>query len=179
MAGLDKFFQIIMEQINNLIPIVIILKFQKGVRYTFGKYSKILDPGIHFKFPYLQIVLKDNVVDTTTILPTQSIITEDKKEVIVKAVIGYCIRDIGKFYNKVYDTKSAVLDIAQVVVKSNINANKFDDICTDPITFGDLLKSELQKQVGKYGIKINFISLTDFTASRSYRLFNETSLIGQ
>jgi len=174
----DKLIDFIINQINNIIPLVIILKFQKGVRYTFGKHSKILNPGIHFKFSYLQTVLRDNIVDTTTSLPAQSVITIDKKEVVVKSVIGYRISNIDKFFNKVYDTKSAILDITSAEIKDSVNANKYNDICKDPINFGELLKNEVQKKVGKYGIHINFISLTDFTVCSSFRLFNENNPIG-
>lgn len=179
MGGTAKLFDLILSFIKNITPYVIILQFQKGVRYTFGKNAKVLNPGIYFKFPYLQIVVSENITDTTSCLAAQSVITDDRKEVIVKAIVGYCITDIEKFYNKVTDTRSAILDISSVVIKNNIQANNYDDILKDPVTFSDLLRSEVQKQVKKYGIKINFIGITDFTASRSYRLFNEVVPIGQ
>jgi regulator of protease activity HflC (stomatin/prohibitin superfamily) len=169
----------IMSQINNLIPFVFVLQFQKGVRYRMGKFNKVLEPGPHWKIPYLETVLKDSIVDTTILLPVQSVITEDRMEVVVSATVGYMVKDIAVFYNNVYDTRSALSDKTMVVIRDTIAANSFDTIISDPVTFNLWLKKLAQKDVKKYGIHVNFVSLVNFTKARSYRLFNETIKLEQ
>ena len=170
----DKLIDFVLQQINNIIPFAIIFQFQKGVKYTLGKYIKVLDPGIHWKTPYIDIILKDNVVDTTMLLPSQSITTQDAKEVIVRATVGFYVKDIAAFFNSVYDTRSALADRTCVVIKRVIIDNTLQECREYSDAIDKLIAKEVQKNVKKYGIKINFIALTDMTNSRSLRLFNES-----
>lgn len=174
----DKLIDFVLNQINNIIPFVIIFTFQNGVKYRFGKYTKTLKPGIHFKLPYIDTILHENTVDTTMLLPAQSIITDDKIEVVTKATVGYAIYDISKFYNNVYDSKSALSDRSCVIIRNTIASNSLEDILLDPLGFNDVLTEQVQKEVDDYGIRVNFVALVDFTRSRSFRFFNENHLLG-
>jgi regulator of protease activity HflC (stomatin/prohibitin superfamily) len=174
----DKLIDFVLNQINNIIPFVFIMQFQTGVKYRCGKYIKVLESGPHWKFPYIETVLKDNTVDTTMLLPAQSIVTEDLIEVVVKTTVGYTVVDIDKFFNKVYDSKSALADRSCVIVRNTIAANEYKLIQSDPISFNESLTEQVQDEVKEYGIKINFVALIDFTKSRSYRLFNEQTSLG-
>jgi membrane protease subunit HflC len=174
----DKLIDFILNQIKNIIPFVIIFQFQNGVRYTFGRKSKVLKPGIHFKFPYVQTVLSDNVVDTTMVLPAQSVITSDGKELIVKGVVGFSIENIEDFYNKVYDTRSAISDKTCIIIRNTISVNEFETCITNVGGINDALTEDTQSEVAQYGIKINFVALIDLTESPSFRLFNETLQLG-
>jgi len=162
----DKLIDFILNQIKNIIPFTIILQFNNGVKYRFGKYVRTLTPGIYFKFPYLETILQENSVDTTILLPALSI-----DNLVLRASIGYKIRDMGKYYNNVYDTKSAISDLGCVVLRLACIVN--DKSVINDVDFGGYLCKLLQKEVNPYGIKIKFFELIEFSESRSYKLFNE------
>lgn len=174
----DKLIDFILNQIKNITPYVIIYQFQNGVKYTFGKKSKVLKPGIHLKLPYIHTVLQDNIVDTTMVLPAQSIITLDCKELIVKGVVGYAIKDIEKYYNNVYDTRSAISDRTCIIIRNTLSVNDFETCLTNVGGINEALTEDVQEEVEQYGIKINFVALTDLTESPSFRMFNETLTLG-
>jgi len=163
---LDKLIQFILDQIVHIVPLTIILQFNNGVKYRFGKYVKTLKPGIYFKFPYLERILQEQAVDTTILLPAISV-----NNYVARGSIGYKITDMGKYYNKVYNTKSALSDLGCVILRLACMVNERDVIVQED--FGDYLRQLLQKEVRNYGIKINFFELAEFTDSRSYKLFNE------
>lgn len=170
---LDKLIDFILGQIRNIVPIAAIHQYQGGCMYTFGKHPRALPPGWYFKFPYINTVAVDNVVDTTILLPAQSVITKDNKQIIVKGSVGFKVINFVKFFNNVYDTKSALSDRTNVIIKELISANNFDSI-RDSI-FDAAILSILQRQVSKYGIKVQYACLIDITESRSFRLFNENA----
>lgn len=162
----DKLIEFILNQINHIIPVAIILQFNGGVKYRFGKYVRTLKPGIYLKFPYIERILQENCVDTTILLPALSV-----NNFVIRASIGYKISDMGKYYNKVFDTKSAISDIGCVILRLACLVNDKEVINAED--FGSYLQRLLQKEVTGYGIKINFFELVEFSESRSYKLFNE------
>jgi regulator of protease activity HflC (stomatin/prohibitin superfamily) len=167
----DKLIDFILSQIRSIIPIVILFQYENGVRYRYGKYIKTLTPGIYFKIPYLETILHESIVDTTIMLPPQSIRIKGNKEIVVRASIGFSITDIGKYYNKVTDTKSAISDLGCMILRGVCIQNT--RMAIECIEFGDELEEQLQEMVDIYGIKINFFRLVESTECSSYKLFNE------
>jgi regulator of protease activity HflC (stomatin/prohibitin superfamily) len=157
----DKLIDFILNQIENIIPCTIVFQFNNGVHYRFGKYLRTLPPGFYFKIPYLDKILQCNIVDTTILTPALSI-----NKLVVRASVGYCIKDINKYYNKVFDSKSAISDISCVTLRLYCEVNQLHDMRHPD--FGQYLKKLLQKEVTKYGIKVNFFEIVELTESRSY-----------
>lgn len=162
----DKLFDFIISQINKIVPIVIIYQYQNGVRYRFGKYIRTLSPGIYFKIPYLETILHEGSVDSTILLPALSI-----NSLVIRASIGYKIIDMGKYYNSVTDTKSALSDLGCVVLRQSCLNNSKEVI--NGLIFGTALCKVLQKEIKNYGIKVNYFEIVELSESRSYKLFNE------
>lgn len=164
--GFDKIFDFLISQINKICPIVLVYQYEMGVRYFNGKYKKTLTPGIYFKIPYLGTILHESAVDTTILLPALSI-----NNLVIRASIGYKIFDMGKYYNNVCDTKSAVSDIGCVLLRQSCLSYTKDTI--NNIAFGLVLCKSLQKEIKNYGIKINYFEIVELSESKSYKLFNE------
>jgi len=172
---LDKLVTFIINQINHILPIYFIYEYQLGIRFWCGRFQNIITPGIWFKIPYLHTMMRENSVDTTILLPAQSVITLDEKELIVKGSIGYKIIDIKKFFLNVYDTTSALSDRTCIIIKDVISLSTFKE-CKD-IDLKEIFLRRVQIEVEPYGIKVQYVALLDITNSRSYRLFNETNII--
>jgi regulator of protease activity HflC (stomatin/prohibitin superfamily) len=172
MKEILEFFK---TQLHHLIPIAVVYQFQMGIRLRFGKLYSKLNPGWHWKIPYIDTVMVEQSVDTTMLLPAQSVITADKKQLIVRGSVGYRISNIASFYCNVWDTRSALADRTCVVIKEKIAANTMENC------LGNKLDKEFLKRVKafakKYGIDVFYVSLTDITESKSFRLFNDQNII--
>lgn len=169
---LDKLIDFILNQIKSIVPIAVVFQFQSGVLYRFGRFKRSLSPGWYLKIPYVDAVAVENVTDTTILLPAQSINTADEQQIIVRAAVGYKISDIVKYFNNGYDIRSLISDNACLTLRQQIAWKDYDAVVE--LEFGVVLRVLLQKEVNKYGVKINFVGLIDITKSRSFRLFNET-----
>jgi regulator of protease activity HflC (stomatin/prohibitin superfamily) len=168
----DKLIQFLLEQINNIIPIATIHQYQNGVLYKFGKYAKTLNPGWHFKFPYINTYSRINTVDTTMLLPAISVTTNDNKQFIVRGSIGYRIIDVAAYFNNVYDAVNALSDRGCVILRETamyMNSQEFRETDLNSIVY-----PILQNLVEKYGIELIYFSLISLTEGRSYRIFHES-----
>ena len=167
----DKLVELIIQWIEQLLPIVIIPSYEEGVRLSFGKFKKVLHPGIHFKIPFFDEILRQHVVVTTISLPAQSLYTIDKQNFVVKGVIKYKISDVKTFLLEVYDAKDALSDMTMSIIK-NIVISIPAEKCIDP-ELDTLLTKKARVEAKKWGVEIQQVTLTDVAPIRSYRMIND------
>jgi regulator of protease activity HflC (stomatin/prohibitin superfamily) len=150
---------------------VIIPSYEEGVQLRFGKFKKVLHPGIHFKLPFGDEILHQHVVVTTLSLPAQSLYTLDKQNFVVKGVVKYKIADVKTFLLEVYDAKDALSDMTMSIIK-NIVISIPAEKCIDP-ELDNLLTKKARVEAKKWGVDIQQVTLTDVAPIRSYRLIND------
>jgi len=167
----DKLVDLVVQWIEQLLPVVIIPSYEEGVRLSFGKFRKVLHPGIHFKIPFFDEILRQHVVVTTISLPAQSLYTIDKQNFVVKGVIKYKISDVKTFLLEVYDAKDALSDMTMSIIK-NIVISIPAEKCIDP-ELDSLLTKKARVEAKKWGVDIQQVTLTDVAPIRSYRLIND------
>lgn len=77
---------------------------------------KIYKPGLHFKVPILDDVLKFDSRILTIELPSASILTKEKKDVMVDLFVKWRIRDFPKYYKNT----SGTLGVAERLLREKI-----------------------------------------------------------
>jgi regulator of protease activity HflC (stomatin/prohibitin superfamily) len=88
---------IFMDIINILIAIAIVViisirqinQYERGVKFTFGKFSGVMQPGWRLVWPIIQSYQKVDVRTKAVDVPDQNAITRDNVSVRVNAVIYY------------------------------------------------------------------------------------------
>jgi len=170
----DKLVDLLVQWIEQLLPVVIVPSYEEGVRLSFGKFRKVLHPGIHFKIPFADEILRQHVVVTTISLPAQSLYTLDKQNFVVKGVIKYKIADVKTFLLEVYDAKDALSDMTMSIIK-NIVISIPAEKCIDP-ELDVILTKKARVEAKKWGVEIQQVTLTDVAPIRSFRLINDNIL---
>ena len=66
-------------------------EYQRGILFTFGKFSKILNPGWHIVLPIVNFYKKIDIRTKAVDVPEQDAITRDNVSVRINAVIYYKI----------------------------------------------------------------------------------------
>lgn len=170
----DKLVELIVQWIDQLLPVVIIPSYEEGVQLSFGKFKKVLTPGIHLKIPFADEILRQHVVVTTLSLPAQSLYTVDKQNFVVKGVVKYKIADVKTFLLEVYDATDALSDMTLSIIK-NIVISLPAEKCIDP-ELDNILTKKARVEAKKWGVEIQQVTLTDVAPIRSYRLINDSFL---
>ena len=95
-----------------LIGFRIVAQKRRGVVETFGKYTKSLDAGLTWVFPFVQTVRTLNVTETMSQIEPQEIITKDNLNALVDLVVFYRIRrDSESVKNAFYEVDNVVSQI--------------------------------------------------------------------
>ena len=172
----DKLIEFLLNIIEDIMPVFFVKQYNNGILLRMGKFVRVVKPGVVFKIPFLDKVEITTIVTTTLSVPTQSVITKDKKQLVVKSVVKYKISDVELFMLNVYDSTDAISDITQAIIKEQISLRTFEE-CTDN-DFDNTVTKKLRVEMKKWGIEVDRVTLTDIGQIKSLRLFNEGALIG-
>ena len=167
-----KLIEIILEFWEDLKFWTIIPVFEMALVLHFGKSHRVLGPGIHWKWPFADQIHNHIVIPTTMGTGVQSVITKDGKQIAVKSVIKYTIYDIQMFVEQIYDQADALVDVTQGAIMEIINARTYEE-CLDAEGLSNSLAIKVRRDVKKYGIAIEAVTLTDFADTPSYRIFTD------
>ena len=88
----------------------VVKEYERGIRFTFGKYSGIIKPGLREIWPIIQTWQRVDIRVKAIDVPDQDAITKDNVSINVNAVLYY----------KVADTTKAVLEIGPPIRAANI-----------------------------------------------------------
>lgn len=172
----DKLIEFLLNIIEDILPIFFVKQYNNGILLRVGKFKRVVKPGIVYKIPFFDKIEIQTIVTTTLSVPTQSVITKDKKALVVKSVVKYKITDVEQFILMVYDARDAISDITQAIIKEQISIRSFNECCDND--FDNVLAKKLRIEVRKWGIDIERVTLTDIGEIQSLRLFNEGSILG-
>lgn len=167
----DKLVDLIVNWIEQILPIVVIPSYEEGVMMRFGRFKKVISGGVYFKIPFFDEILRQHVVVTTLSLPAQSLYTLDKQNFVVKGVIKYRISDVKVFLMEVYDAPDALSDMTMSIIK-NVVISLPAEKCIDP-ELDNILTKKARVEAKKWGVDIQQVTLTDVAPIRSYRLIND------
>ena len=73
--------------------IKIVMEYERGIKFTLGRFSGIMGPGLNFVFPVLQSWRRIDTRIVTVDIPGQDVMTKDNVPVNVNAVIYFRVMD--------------------------------------------------------------------------------------
>ncbi len=172
----DKLIDFMLNMLYDILPVWFVKQYDNGIFLRMGKFVRVVKPGVVWKIPFIDKIETQTIVTTTLSVPTQSVLTLDKKALVVKGVVKYKIVDVEKFMLTVYDAQDAIADTTQSIIKTQIAEKNFEECVSNE--FDNTITKKLRNEVKHWGIDIDKVTLTDIGQIKSLRLFNEGTLIG-
>ena len=106
-------------------------EYQRGILFTFGKFSKILNPGWHIVLPIVNFYKKIDIRTKAVDVPEQDAITRDNVSVRINAVIYYKIFDASKAILAVENLYYAVSQLTQTTMRNAVGSVSLDELLTE------------------------------------------------
>ena len=171
----DKIIEFIVTFFDYFKPFWVIEEYNRGVLLRFGKFVKVLDPGIHWKIPLADYVLETTIVPTTMRLQHQSLVTSDDEAVVVQAIVKYQVQDVTTLNLKVYDAIDAIADMIQAIIKKFVMENKWDGL-RNPELDNEITK-KARVEAKKWGLEVIQVTLVDISKAPSVRLIQSSPVL--
>jgi regulator of protease activity HflC (stomatin/prohibitin superfamily) len=144
-------------------------QYERGVLFTTGKFSRIVDPGWFILIPVFQTLRKVDVRTKTVDVPNQEVITKDNIPVQVNAVIYFRVKDAAKAVIEVEDFIYATAQLAQTTMRNSIGEYTLDQLLQERAEVAGLIRKIVDEASDPWGIDVQSVELKDITLSESLK----------
>ncbi len=137
----------------------IVRPWEKGVVERLGRYNRMVNPGLRFIIPIIEVMRKVDMREMVVDVPPQEVITKDNVVVTVDAVIYYEVTDPVKVLYNVRNFYMAVTKLAQTNLRNIIGDLQLDESLTSREKINSNLRIILDEATDKWGVKITRVEL--------------------
>jgi regulator of protease activity HflC (stomatin/prohibitin superfamily) len=152
---------IIIVAVIILISIKQINQYERGVRFSFGKFSGIMQPGWRLVLPIIQSYKKIDIRTKAVDVPDQNAITRDNVSVRVNAVIYYFVNDASKAMLEVEDFQYAISQYAQTTMRNIVGEVTLDELLSSRDKIADRIREIVDVETDEWGLKVKNVELKD------------------
>ena len=136
-------------------------QYEKGVRFTLGKFTSVMEPGWRLVFPIVQHYQKVDVRTKAVDVPDQNAITRDNVSVRVNAVIYYKVSDASKAVLEVEDFKYAISQYAQTTMRNIVGEVTLDELLASRDKIAERIREIVDIETDAWGLKVQNVELKD------------------
>jgi len=136
-------------------------EYQRGLKFTLGKYTGIMTPGWKIIVPVFQTYIKVDIRTKAVDVPEQEAITKDNVSVKINAVIYYKIADPKKAVIEVEDYYYAVSQLAQTTMRNLVGSVSLDELLSEREQISESICKIIDKAASPWGVKVENVELKD------------------
>jgi regulator of protease activity HflC (stomatin/prohibitin superfamily) len=144
-----------------IISIRQINQYQRGVKFTFGKFTSIMEPGWRLVWPIIQSYQKVDIRTKAVDVPDQNAITRDNVTVKVNAVIYYKVSDANKAIIEVENFQYAISQYAQTTMRNIVGEVTLDELLSSRDKIAERIREIVDKETDAWGLKVQNVELKD------------------
>lgn len=148
----------------------IIRPTEVGIIERLGRYKKTAGQGFQWIIPILDSMIKVNVTEIRVDIPPQEIITRDKLNAHVDAVVYFRIRNAKKSLYNVQDYASSVVSLARTTLRAVIGKMTLSDANEKRDNINHYIEKEMSAQIERpkqegegWGIDILRVEIQEIT----------------
>ena len=136
-------------------------EYERGILFTKGKFSRILNPGWNIVLPIFQSFKKVDIRTKAVDVPEQDAITKDNVSVRINAVIYYKVFDASKAVLEVQNYFYAVEQLAQTTMRNAVGAVTLDELLSEREKISENICKIIDEASDPWGIKVENVELKD------------------
>ena len=142
-----------------LMGIKIVKEYERSIKFTFGRFTRIMEPGLRIVVPVIQNWMKVDIRIKTIDVPDQDAITKDNVSLKVNAVLYYKISDSKKAILEVQNYNYAVSQLAQTTMRDVVGEVTLDELLSKRDAISQRIKEIVDKASDPWGIKVESVEL--------------------
>lgn len=144
-----------------LISIKQVNQYERGVKFQFGRYIGMMEPGWRIVIPIIQSWQRVDVRIKAVDVPDQEAITLDNVSARINAVIYYRIALADRAVIEVQNYYYAVSQLAQTTMRNIVGETSLDDLLSNRAEIATRIEQIIDKATDSWGIKVESVELKD------------------
>lgn len=138
-------------------------EYQRGIKFTFGKFTGIMEPGWRIVWPIFQSYRKVDIRTKAVDVLEQEAITKDNVSIKINAVIYYKVFDASKAVLAVENYYYAVSQLAQTTMRNAVGAVSLDELLGEREKISSEICKIIDDATDPWGIKVENVELKDIS----------------
>ena len=127
-------------------------QYERGILFTMGKYTGMLDPGWRIVLPIFQSFQRVDIRTKAVDVPDQEAITKDNVSARISAVIYY--KEVESFYY-------AIHQLAQTTMRNVIGEVELNDLLANRDQIATRIKDIVAETTASWGLEVLSVELKD------------------
>jgi len=144
---------------------LVVAAWEQGVRVRLGKSTKLLNPGIHLRIPFLDRVFVQSTRMRVVYCQGQSISTKTGEIITFGIGLRYQIKDIVKLFHTLASVEGVLLYESVSRISHLIATSNLKDL--SPAIIEAKINKEMPSE--EYGLEAVQVSIMNFCIARCYR----------
>ena len=136
-------------------------QYEKGVKFRFGKYVEMMQPGWRLVFPIIESWRNIDLRVKTVDVPSQECVSKDNISIKVNAVLYYKVVQAEKAVMEVEHFMYAVSQLAQTTMRNIVGEFELDEILSQRDEISNKIQTIVDKETDPWGVKVTRIELKD------------------
>ena len=165
----DKLVDLLVRFSMDILPFVIVEQWNGAVQLRYGKFIKVLSPGIHFKIPFFDSIIECPVITQSVNLPSQTLTTLDDESIVLKSIIRYRVSNIQTYLLGVMHANDVLIDTTQGMIRDVVELTTWDDL----VDVNETITDKVKEYVVRWGIEVEAVTITDLGIVKSFRIFGD------
>lgn len=136
-------------------------EWEVGLKFTLGRLSGRLEPGLRIVLPVVQRFARIDKRIRNRDLPRQVVITRDNVTALIDAVVYFKVVDPQKAVLNVENYELAVKDRAKVVLRDVVGEITLDELLANRDEVAARVRAQVEQFVSQWGLHLELIALQD------------------
>jgi len=150
-----------------LVVLVVVIRqvnqYQRGVKFTMGRFTGMVEPGWRIIIPIFQSMTKVDMRLKAVDVLDQRTITKDNISVNVNAVLYYKVVDASKAILQVQYYQNAVEQYAQTTMRSVVGEVTLDELLQGRDKIAERIQSIVETTAAAWGLDVENVELKDIS----------------
>lgn len=152
-----------------VIPLLVILlgsikqinQYERGILFTLGKFTGVMQPGWKIVLPIFQSYQKVDIRTKAVDVPNQEAITKDNVSTQISAVIYYKVVDAAKAVLEVENFYFAIHQLAQTTMRNIVGEVELNELLANRDAIAKRIKDIVEATTDEWGLMVLAVELKD------------------
>jgi regulator of protease activity HflC (stomatin/prohibitin superfamily) len=144
-----------------IVSIKQINQYERGIKFTLGRYTGMMQPGWRIVLPIVQSYQKVDIRTKAVDVPDQEAITKDNVSTRISAVIYYKVTDASKAVLEVEDFFLAVHQLAQTTMRNVVGEVELNELLANRDKIAQRIRDIVSETTGSWGLDVASVELKD------------------
>lgn len=139
----------------------IVYEYKRALKFRFGSYVSVLQPGFRWIIPIVDTVQFVDIRVITINIPAQEVMTQDNVPCKINGVLYFQIEDAKRSILEVEDYPFAISQLAQAALRDVCGKVELDIILSKREEIGKSIRSIVESETHPWGILIKDVKIKD------------------